>query len=206
MLRDKDIREPLFDFLEDIYGKVRIIEEKTMGKSRADVMMVTENSLIGIEIKSDADTYARLERQVKDYNRFFDYNIAAVGSSHALHIAEHIPEWWGIITVEEGESPDFYLYREPKPNPKREKKVKLRNQLSFLWRPELVHLQELNGMARYREKSKKFVVEKIMEKVEPETLKLQICQELFERDYNTIAERIAEYKLRRTRSGEKNRT
>ena len=59
-------------------------------------------------------------------------------------------------------------------------------------------------MARYREKSKKFVVEKIMEKVEPETLKLQICQELFERDYNTIAERIAEYKSRRTCSGEKN--
>lgn len=32
MLRDKDIREPLFDFLEETYGKVRIIEEKTMGK------------------------------------------------------------------------------------------------------------------------------------------------------------------------------
>ena len=30
MLKDKDIREPLFDFLEEQYGKVRIIEEKTM--------------------------------------------------------------------------------------------------------------------------------------------------------------------------------
>ena len=27
MLKDKDIREPLFDFLEEQYGKVRIIEE-----------------------------------------------------------------------------------------------------------------------------------------------------------------------------------
>ena len=60
-LRDKDIREPLFDFLEETYGKVRILEEKTMGKSRADVVMVTPDALYGIEIKSDADTYARLE-------------------------------------------------------------------------------------------------------------------------------------------------
>ena len=44
MLRDKDIREPLFDFLEEAYGKVRILEEKTMGKSRADVVMVTPNA------------------------------------------------------------------------------------------------------------------------------------------------------------------
>ena len=60
MLYDKDIREPLFDFLEETYGKVRILEEKMMGRSRADVVMVTSDSLYGIEIKSDADTYARL--------------------------------------------------------------------------------------------------------------------------------------------------
>ena len=82
MLKDKDIREPLFDFLEDTYGKARIIEEKTMGRSRADLVMVTEDSLVGIEIKSDADTYARLSTQVKDYDKYYDYNIAVVGSSH----------------------------------------------------------------------------------------------------------------------------
>ena len=99
MLKDKDIREPLFDFLEDTYGKVRIIEEKTMGRSRADLVMVTEKSLVGIEIKSDADTYARLATQVKDYDKYYDCNIAVVGSSHGIHIKEHVPEYWGIITV-----------------------------------------------------------------------------------------------------------
>ena len=54
---DKDIREPLFEFLEETYGKIRIIEEKTMGRSRADIVMVTTDSLWGIEIKSNADTY-----------------------------------------------------------------------------------------------------------------------------------------------------
>ena len=61
-LYDKDIREPLFDFLEENYGKVRILEEKTTGRARADVVMITEEKLYGIEIKSDADTYARLKK------------------------------------------------------------------------------------------------------------------------------------------------
>ena len=40
MLYDKDIREPLFEFLEDRYGKVRLLEEQVMGQSRADIVMV----------------------------------------------------------------------------------------------------------------------------------------------------------------------
>ncbi len=101
MLLDKDIREPLFDFLEERYGKVRILEEKTVGSSRADVVMVIPDKIVGIEIKSDADTYTRLERQVADYDLYFDQNIVVVGSTHASHVAEHVPDYWGIISVEE---------------------------------------------------------------------------------------------------------
>ena len=68
MLYDKDIREPLFEFLEENYGKIRILEEQVMGQSRADIVMVVPDALYGIEIKSDADTYVRLERQVPDYD------------------------------------------------------------------------------------------------------------------------------------------
>ena len=100
MLHDKEIREPLFDYLEETYGKIRIIEEKSMGKSRADVVMVTPESLVGIEIKSDADTYTRLAKQVKYYNWYYDRNIIVAGTKHAAHVEEHVPAWWGIITVE----------------------------------------------------------------------------------------------------------
>ena len=93
MLYDKDIREPLFEYLEEIYGKIRILEEKKTGKARADVVMVTPDALYGIEIKSDADTYTRLERQVREYDRFYDYNYVVVGTRHALHIREHVPDW-----------------------------------------------------------------------------------------------------------------
>jgi hypothetical protein len=195
VLHDKDIREPLFDFLEERYGKIRIIEEKRMGRSRADVVMVTESALCGLEIKSDADTYARLARQVKDYDKYFDYNLVAVGTSHAAHIKEHVPKYWGIITVELVEDKlDFYFLREPMENPH----MTWKRKLSILWRPELAQLQAWNHMPKYREKSKAFVVGKIIEripaKIPEQKLKEQISELLFERDYNTIRETIAEYK------------
>ena len=202
MLKDKDIREPLFEYLDEQYGKNRIIEEKQIGKSRADVMMVTEDALWGIEIKSDADTFVRLERQVKDYNRFFDYNMVVVGSTHAMHVAEHLPEYWGILSVEKiGEQFDFYVVREPVRNPKREKAVLFRNQVSFLWRPELAHIQEINELPKYNYLGKDKLIRKMIEKLPQERLKKQVCEELMERDYNTIKERIENYKEKKNETG-----
>ena len=200
MLLDKDIREPLFDYLEEFFGKIRVFEEKIMGRSRADAFAVTQEGLVGIEIKSDADSYARLKSQIRDYDAFFDRNIVVVGTSHATHIEEHVPSHWGIITVEEtaGEggaetaygSADFYMLRKPKDNPQRD----LKKQLGFLWRPELVRIQARYEMPRYKEKSKAFVVDKILAALPEEEVRAEICRELFERDYTTIGDEITAFK------------
>ena len=195
MLKDQDIREPLFDFFDEKFGKVRIIEEKQIAKSRADVMLVLEEKLIGVEIKSDADTYARLARQVKDYNKFFDYNYVVVGSSHSKHIEEHVPEYWGIIeAISKEESVEFNVLREPEINKRAQRTYKMTRKLSILWRPELSHIQEINGMPKYKQRSKDFVITKIMEKVPWDLLHRQISEELFQRDYNTISEAIKEWR------------
>lgn len=195
MLKDQDIREPLFDFFDEKFGKVRIIEEKQIAKSRADVMLVLEEKLIGVEIKSDADTYARLARQVKDYNKFFDYNYVVVGSSHSKHIEEHVPEYCGIIeAISKEESVEFNVLREPEINKRAQRTYKMKRKLSILWRPELSHIQEINGMPKYKQRSKDFVITKIMEKVPWDLLHRQISEELFQRDYNTISEAIKEWR------------
>lgn len=188
---DSDIREDLFEFLEQNFGRVRFLEELTIGRSRADIVMVTGNALYGIEIKSDADTYARLPSQVRNYNRYFDYNIIAAGSTHALHAGEHVPDHWGIITMEfVNGKPDFYIARLPRKNPE----CRMKYKLSILWRPELARIQERNNMFRYKEKSKQFVQEKIMEKISGEQLHEEISAELFERDYTAIAKEIDDYR------------
>ncbi|MCR5629099.1 sce7726 family protein [Eubacterium sp.] len=205
MLYDKNIREPLFDFLDEIYGTNRTLEELMIGKSRADICMITKENIIGIEIKSDADTYVRLKRQVRDYNKYFDMNIVVCGSSHGNHIKEHVPDNWGIITVEETDvnqndsadssksllstSCDFYILREPATNPK----VTMLNKLSLLWRPELVEIKDKYNLPKYDYLSKANLILKMEEKIDHELLQKDICEALLERDYNTIGEKIAEY-------------
>ncbi len=208
ILHDKDIREPLFDYLEESFGKVRIIEEKTIGRSRADVVMVLPGQLCGIEIKSDADTYARLASQVKDYDRYYDCNYVVVGSSHGQHICEHVPDYWGVITVEWTEEGgfDFYELRKPSPNPK----VTWKRKLEILWRPELVRIQERYGMPKYKEKSKNFVAGKILEWVEKNKiaeadLRTVMSELLFERDYTTIGEQLQEYRKQNIKTVRKSR-
>lgn len=191
MLYDKDIRIPLFEFLEMRLGKCRIFEEKIMGKSRSDVLVITEKHFIGLEIKSDADKYTRLDSQIKEYDKYCDYNYVVVGGTHGRHIEEHVPSYWGIITVEEVDSKiDFYILREPTKNDN----VILERKLSILWRPELAHIQQINGMHKYANNSKIFVIQKILDFVDKEVLEQQINEELFERDYTLISDKISEYR------------
>lgn len=190
-LLDKDIREPLFEFLEREYGVVRFLEEKVTGRTRADALMVTDDSIHGIEIKSDADTYERLKKQVRYYNRYCDRCWIAAGARHSLHVGEHVPAWWGIIIVDtENGKPDFYIRRRALPNPK----PVIREKLSLLWRPELAAIQAKCGLPAYKQKSKEFAQEKILEKIEEQDLHREISAALFERDYTLIEKQISDYK------------
>ncbi|MGN0244060.1 MAG: sce7726 family protein [Lachnospiraceae bacterium] len=183
---DAEIREVLFDYLDEYYGKNRILEEKRMGRSRADLILLVEYELIGLEIKSDADTYTRLQRQMKDYNRYCDRNYIVVGQSHRRFVEKHVDEEWGILCV----SDTVEMLREAKMNPR----CKLEHQIEWMWRPELHRILIRNQLPEYRQKSKEFVQQKLLQKVEPMLLKQQMCDELFERDYQLIEEEINQYK------------
>ena len=182
-LLDKDIREPLFMYLEIKLGKVRFFEEKDIGRARADVMMVTENAVCGLEIKSDADSYARLKRQVKYYDKYFDYNYVVVGKSHLKHIEQHIPKYWGIISCfEDEEDIHFEEVREAQKNSKRDMNLKM----SFLWRRELETIKREHLKFKYYDLSKAQLRAKLIEKIDEDKLDMLISRELFDRDYTTI--------------------
>ncbi len=181
VLRDADIREPLFDYLDEKYGRIRILEEKVTGRARADVVMVTPGLIYGIEIKSDADSYARLDRQVKYYNWYYDRNILVVGSKHAAHAAEHVPEWWGIVSVEMiGGRADIYELRTASANPR----VKGPRKIGILWRSELNRLLKLNKLPVYHNRSKAAAAQRLLDNVPEDVLWMQVCEELFQRDYS----------------------
>ncbi len=180
MLYDKDIREPLFDYLEERFGKSRILEEKNMGRARADVIMILPDEIVGLEIKSSVDTYERLKGQVRSYNKFCDRNYIVVGLRHSKHAAEHVPDFWGILCVyEDNREIIIQELRPALPNPK----CKREFQMSWLWKNELSNILAANNMPKYRQKSKSFICQKLMDKTPWSILKAQICEELFQRDY-----------------------
>ncbi|MCR5501920.1 MAG: sce7726 family protein [Lachnospiraceae bacterium] len=185
MLKDSDIRDELCLYLEETYGEVRFFDELSIGRSRADIVMITREAIFGIEIKSDADTYARLKRQVRDYNKYFDHNILVVGSTHATHAKEHVPKHWGILSAEmiNGKM-DFYELRAPQISPR----AYLKNQLGLLWRRELSGIQERNRLHKYAGKRRAFVEEYVLSSVPEEELKKQVLEALFERDYTIFEE------------------
>ncbi len=185
ILYDRDIREPLFDYLEERFGKTRMFEEKVIGRSRADILMLTEKEFIGLEIKSDADTYERLERQIWDYDRYCDKNYVVIGRSHEKHVEEHIPEYWGVLLVS---LQNGKIIIEEKRKTQQNPRVKRARQITLIWRPELQHLLEINHLPKYKQKSKYFVQQKLLEKMDWDVLKPQMCEELFERDYTLLDE------------------
>lgn len=180
-LFDEDIRILLFDYLDLRYPKVRTFEEKVMGRSRSDVVALLPDAIVGIEIKSDADSYTRLATQVKDYDKFFDMNYIVVGGSHLKRVGEHIPEHWGILYVDQTEEePIIREVRAAGRNPK----AKLKTQFVFMWKRELWALLKLNKLPAYKQKSRKFIVDTLLAKVDERMLKFQMCDMLFERDYS----------------------
>lgn len=197
---DKDMREPLFDFLDEYFDKIRIIEEKVILKSRADVLGVIEGAITGFEIKSDSDTYERLPAQIKDYDKYCDYSYLVIGKSHAAHAAEHIPDYWGLICIsEEGcneaendisqsERENSRIKVEVIRNAALCPKVKLANQFQLLWRNELSQLLAMNHLPKCTGKNKNEISKLLIEKVDNDLLREQFTELLFERDYNIFNE------------------
>lgn len=176
---DPEIREALFYYLDCNFGKHRTFEEVPINTSRADIFAVTESGLIGFEIKSDADSYARLKTQVRNYDLFYDCNYIVIGRKHIRGAQKHIPEYWGIICVSEG---GVEIIRHHSVNPK----VKLKKQLEFLWKKELSNILRRYSMPVYAQKSKAFVRQRLMERIPDEFLKKELYEELFERDYTLL--------------------
>ena len=182
-LSDPEMREALFAYIDAGHQKVRIFDEKEIGRSRADFITVTDSIITGYEIKSDLDSYARLKSQVRDYNKFCDICYAVVGKSHQKGIIKHIPDFWGVLVIsKEGGQIDIFLSRTADINPKEITD----NKLSILWKKEIQNIAAKNGLPKYHDKKKRYLMRMLREMIPHDQLMRALTDELFERDYNKI--------------------
>lgn len=184
-LYDKDMREALFSYFEDSMKKVRFLEEINMGKSRADAIMITENEIIGFEFKSDKDTFARLYRQVSDYDKYYDRNYLVIGKHFEKKARENIPDYWGIIMVYEDDKTGEILVS----NIRKAAKTptgNLKRQLGFLWRNELISIVKKYKLGGVSDKNKVKLANLLYKNLDKDILKTEMINEIFEREYPKI--------------------
>ena len=88
-----------YSFINNVLSKSEAVsfEEFPVGNSRVDLASINDKS-IAYEIKSDYDNYDKLEKQIKEYSRFFEYIYVICPKSRIGLIEKHLPYYCGIYT------------------------------------------------------------------------------------------------------------
>jgi hypothetical protein len=133
--RDPDIRcvlmrELNLHFSDPIHDL--ILPEFGCKGARIDVAVVN-GALHGFEIKSDSDSLARLDGQVGQYSRIFDFVTLICGQKLISAASHAVPEWWGLklARMENGEVQLDEVCK-PRQNPSQDKASLVR----MLWKDE----------------------------------------------------------------------
>lgn len=140
---DKDIRVLLLPELELHFNKV--IQEKQIydhGTVVADVVGIHSDYMVGFEIKSDHDTFVRLENQIKSYSNAFDYNYLVTTDKYMNDGLEFIPKEWGLIWVHDGK---LIEYRKAVKTNNRYKVI-----FNMFWREELYKKMKADKVKGFR--------------------------------------------------------
>lgn len=180
-LNDKDIRKIIYESFSHSKDENRIIEEFPMGDSRADMLLVTKTKLIGLEIKSDRDSFVRLERQIKDYEKFFDTNYLVVGTYHVEEALRTVPAHWGIYEVYETEGGTYVM--ELVRGAGMALKDNTEEKLYLLWRNELMKIVRDYRLSKGNLQRKDKMISKIVRGLTVPVIQNEICSALLNREY-----------------------
>jgi len=178
--RAKDIRIILFKFLKEEYKDIYIMEEKEIYKSIVDIFCIKGNNLLGLEIKSDTDSLKRLPRQVKNYDKIFDFNIVVITEKWVEKVKDILPKHWGIFLIKED---SCEIIKSPLVNPNRDE-----YKLSWLlWKPECRELLKRNNLLRgFSYKAKKYLNKRIASKIKIDNIKEYLIECFLKRDWDKV--------------------
>ena len=98
------IKSKLIDFLlNDFSNDFYIGNEVMYGTKRKliDLLILKNNQLTAIEIKADNDDFRRIDEQIEESKKIFDYIIVCTTISHLEKAKQLLSEDIGIYTIEE---------------------------------------------------------------------------------------------------------
>ncbi|MDV3753720.1 hypothetical protein CMU20_01660 [Elizabethkingia anophelis] len=160
-MRDIDIREslktgPLKKYVSDSDSLVLDEFNISLGIVRADIAILN-GVLHGIEIKSEKDTLKRLDTQLTEYKKFFEYITVVTCEKFQNKIENSIPERCGILVAKsENDKIVFKTVRKAKKNYDIDKICLAKS----LWKEEIIDaLKEINYKKGLKSKSKPLLYE-----------------------------------------------
>lgn len=103
-----------------------------LGASWVDLCLIN-GALSGYEIKSDRDSFARLNRQIDHYNKVLDFASLVVTPKYLGRAREVIPPWWGLVQATN--TTDGLVVRTIR-KPKRNRLLEPKSLVQLLWRDE----------------------------------------------------------------------
>ncbi|MEX5745789.1 sce7726 family protein [Massilia sp. X63] len=183
---EQEIREALLFDLKDCALDTECVQEELRlerGSSRIDVAVIGK-LLVGYEIKSDVDTFARFSNQIHSYNRVFDQIFLVCGPRHVAAATKVLPSWWGICVAERDVDSTVRIkcIRAPKANAKQDSF----SLASMLWREEALAMIEGQSTTLPAKASAHMLWEHIANSFPLESIKAKVSDMLLKRHF-TVA-------------------
>lgn len=164
-MNDLDIRNslkagPLRKYLVDSNSLVLDEFNISLGLVRADIAVIN-GVLHGIEIKSERDNLLRLNNQLREYNKFFEYITVVTCEKFQDKILQNIPLNYGILIAKnQNDKIVFKKLRKAKRNYNIDKLCLAQ----ALWKNELIDiLESIDYKKGFKSKSKFFLYQIICE-------------------------------------------
>ena len=178
-MRDPEIRKSLHDYLEEkniSLPDTIVIDELDVCKGLARVDVAVVNGVIhGYEIKSKYDTLQRLPNQIKYYNKSLEKVTITLNSCHLDKSLDLIPEWWGILIIDEDNSENkISEFRIAEIN----ESVDPDSLLQLLWKDELLSLLNKYNFIVKSNLSKIKLRENIIRDLDTDLIKQEVRQAL----------------------------
>ena len=101
-MNEREIVELLEKYFKENDKTCIIKREMSFGDSRFDMFILSGETLIGVEIKGDADSFTRLRTQLLDYIYTCDYVYIATNEKH---LPTSVPPFIGSLVGSEGNVP-----------------------------------------------------------------------------------------------------
>jgi len=133
-----------YNFIKNFLFRLNEIStfELKIGSSRLDIGRINGKS-IAYEIKTELDSLEKLEKQILDYSRAFEYIYIIIHPSHYKKAIEIVPEYCGIILYNLTQTNCKFHYKR---KAQKNKNINALDQLSILTKKELKQFKKEFGM------------------------------------------------------------